>query len=147
AFAPGALDAVHFGDVIEHLTDPAAELAQVLPLVKPGRAVLAQGPLEGNPGVFTLGLRVARRLGAGRAVSDMPPYHVVLATSAGQQRLFARLGLTVLRYEMTEVAWPAPARLRVALRRPRSAALYALRRVSQLASAVVPEWGNRYFGV
>jgi len=145
ALAPGAADALHFGDVIEHLTDPGAEVSQVLPLVRPGGTVLAQGPLEGNASVFTLALRAARGLGAGRAVSDMPPYHVVLATSAGQQRFFARLGLSPLRYEVTEVAWPAPARLRVALRQPRSAALFALRRVSQVVSAVVPGWGNRYF--
>jgi SAM-dependent methyltransferase len=146
ALGRGGVDAVHLGDVIEHLTDPAAELAEVLPLVKAGGTLLAQGPLEGNANLFTLVLRAARRLGVGRPVADMPPYHVVLATSAGQQRFFARLGLTALRYDVTEVAWPAPARLRLALlRQPRAGALFALRRVSQLVSAVVPGWGTRYF--
>jgi SAM-dependent methyltransferase len=146
ALGRGAVDAVHLGDVIEHLTDPAAELAEVLPLVKAGGTVLAQGPLEGNASVFTMVLRAARRLGVGRPVADMPPYHVVVATSAGQRQLFARLGLAVLRYDVAEVAWPAPARLRLAdLRQPRASALFALRRVSQLVSSVVPGWGNRYF--
>ena len=146
SLAPGAVDAVPHGDGIEHLGDPAAELADVLPLVKAGGSLLAQGPLEANANVFTMVLRTARRLGVGRPVSDMPPYHVVLATSAGQRRFFARLGLTVVGYDVTEVAWPAPARLRLALlRQPRAAALFALRRVSQVVSAVVPGWGNRYF--
>jgi SAM-dependent methyltransferase len=143
-----AVDAVHLGDVIEHLTDPMAELSEVLPLVRPGGSLLAQGPLEGNASVFTLVLRGARRAGVGRRVADMPPYHVVVATSAGQRRLFARLGLTAVRYDVTEVAWPAPPRLRLALLgQPRAAALFALRKVSQAVSAVVPGWGNRYFGV
>src|SRR5262249_51207943 len=113
---------------------------------KPGGTVLAQGPLEGNASVFTMVLRAARGAGVGRRVADMPPYHVVVATSAGQRQFFTRLGLDVLRYGVTEVAWPAPPRLRLALRaQPRAAALFALRKASQAVSAVVPGWGNRYF--
>jgi Zn ribbon nucleic-acid-binding protein len=78
---------------------------------------------------------------------EMAPLHVLLATSAGQRALFERFGLEEAEYVVREVSWPAPARLSAAeLRSPRAVALFALRRCSQLASALRPgAWGNRYF--
>jgi SAM-dependent methyltransferase len=141
-------DVLHLGDVIEHLTDPDAEMPRILGLIKPGGVLMAQGPLEANATLFTAILRIARQLRRAR-VSEMAPYHVMLATAAGQRAFFDRFGLTCLEFSMREVSWPAPARLRRRdLVRPRALGLFVLRRLSQALSALRPaSWGNRYFYV
>jgi SAM-dependent methyltransferase len=141
-------DAVHLGDVIEHLTKVNEQMPEVLRLVRPGGALLAQGPLEANASLFTAALRLWRSLRRARTV-EMIPYHVMLATRAGQRRLFERFGLREVEFALSEVTWPAPDRCSLAdLRRPRALGLFALRRCSQAASALSPRaWGNRYFYV
>lgn len=141
-------DALHLGDVIEHLTDLNNQMPVILGLIKPGGHLLAQGPLENNASLFTLALRAARRLRPGRR-TEMAPYHVLLATAGGQRELFRRFGLEEVEYRIHEVAWPAPNVISLAdLSRPRSVTLFALRRCSQSVSALRPaRWGNRYFYV
>ncbi len=141
-------DVLHLGDVIEHLTDINHQLRGILRLIRPGGLLLAQGPLEANANLFTLVVRGARQLRRRRRI-EMPPYHVLLATAAGQRRLFRRCALEELEFSMREVAWPAPGRLTFGdLRRPRAVGLRALRRVSQAISALAPNrLGNRYFYV
>jgi SAM-dependent methyltransferase len=141
-------DVIHFGDVIEHLTDPDREFAQALRLLKPGGYLLAQGPLENNASMFTVFVRLSRSLRRGRR-TEMAPYHVVLATSGGQKMLFGRFGLDEIEYSLEEVAWPAPDHLGLAdLGRPRAVVLFTLRRASQLVTAIRPKTlGNRYFYV
>lgn len=79
----------------------------------------------------------------------MAPYHVLQATVSGQRAFFDRLGLEPLVYEVSEAPWPAPGHLSFSIAlRPRLAALFALRRLSQGISALNPgAWGNRYFYV
>lgn len=142
----GRVDVLHLGDVIEHLTALDEQMPAILRLLAPGGVLLAQGPLENNANFFTAVLRLLRSAG-GRRVSAMPPYHVLLATGAGQKRLFERCGLIPLEFEMTEVAWPAPQRLRDA-RGLRRLVMFLLRQMSMFASRLRPrDWGNRYFFV
>jgi SAM-dependent methyltransferase len=140
------VDVLHLGDVIEHLTDPDADMPRILRLIKPGGYLMAQGPLEAHATLFTGALKIARRL-RGTRVSDMAPYHVMLATAAGQQAFFRRFGLEAVTFAMHEVAWPAPGRLDGRdLTDPRAIVLFTLRKVSQALSALDPDrWGNRYF--
>ena len=146
SLADGIADVLHLGDVVEHLTSPATELRRIMRLVRPGGYLVAQGPLEANPNLFTAALKTWKRL-AGRSHSDMPPYHVLLATKAGQEALFNRIGLKTERFAITEVEWPAPNRLGVTdLLKLRRVALFLLRRTSQACSRFrQQEWGNRYF--
>jgi SAM-dependent methyltransferase len=139
-------DVIHIGDVVEHLTRPLETVRSVLSLVKPGGLVLAQGPLEGGPCLYTSALRIWQRVVRPDPI-EMPPYHVLQATVAGQRAFFARLGLEEVEYKISEVSWPAPPRLtRQMVRRPRAMALWALRRASMLASKSRPGTrGNRYF--
>src|SRR5262249_22281433 len=133
------------GDVLEHLTGLPGQLRVILRLVRPGGLVVAQGPLEANACVFTWVVRGARGL-RGAPTATMAPYHVVLATAAGQRRLFERSGLACLEFSVSEVDWPAPARIGARdLRDPRRVALFALRRVSRATSRVAStRFGNRY---
>jgi SAM-dependent methyltransferase len=139
-------DVIHLGDVIEHLTRPGDVLRALLPLLKPGGLLLAQGPLEAGPCLYTVMLRLGR-WARKRPVTEMPPFHVLQATVDGQRSFFGRLGLEELEYSVSEVSWPAPDRLRLGdLKRPRRLGLYALRKVSQALSALRPSaLGNRYF--
>jgi len=146
ALKKGAVaDVLHLGDVLEHLTDIDREVPRILSLLKRGGLLLAQGPLEANGNLFTWTLRMTRALKR-RAPVSMPPYHVLLATVAGQWALFRRFGLSAVETKVTEVSWPAPSRLSPRdLARPQRAALFALRVLSRALSRVRSDrWGNRY---
>jgi SAM-dependent methyltransferase len=140
-------DVVYFQDVLEHLVDVDSVLHTALQLLRPGGYLAAQGPLEANANLFTYALRVARTVRPRR--SDMPPYHVMLATSDGQRALFHRFGLEEVEYRVNEVSWPAPARIGWQdARNPRTMGLFALRRVSRaLTTLRGGDWGNRFFFV
>ncbi len=53
-------DVLHLGDVIEHMTKINEQMPEILKLIKPGGFLIAQGPLEANFNVFTLGIRLSR---------------------------------------------------------------------------------------
>ena len=143
----GTADVVHLGDVIEHLTDPNAELPRVLRLLRPGGALIAQGPLEANPNLFLALLRASKLVRRGRE-SSLPPYHVTLATLAGQRALFERFGLEPVEMSVFEVSWPAPRRLTRENLSAGSAALFGARKLSQAVSRLAGDrLGNRYFYV
>lgn len=141
-------DVLHLGDVIEHLTEAPRQMPEIIKLIRPGGLLLAQGPLEANPNLFTLAIRLARFLRPSRR-TEMAPYHVLLATARGQRLLFRRLGLREREYTIREVAWPAPSRLSLSdFRHPRIVWLYLLRMASQAVSGLgVAQMGNRYFYV
>ena len=138
-------DVLHVGDVLEHLTDLDREMTRILSLIERGGLLLAQGPLEANGNLFNWTVRLARSLGDRRA-TDMPPYHVILATVEGQWALFRRSELDAIEESVTEVSWPAPARLSSKdLLEARTVGLYVLRLASRALSRLRPRrWGNRY---
>ena len=138
-------DAVHMGDVIEHLTDPNREMPTILERLKPGGVLIAQGPLEANFNLFLSGIRVKKLVR--NTDSTMPPYHVSLATIDGQRKFFTRFGLKTVRLDIFETAHPAP-ETAPGLKDMRSTALFLLRRLSQTVSPVLSSSaGNRYFYV
>ena len=142
-------DVLHLGDVLEHLTHLDHQFPQILTLLKPGGTLIAHGPLEANPNLFNFAMSLSRRFKASK-ITSVAPYHVILASTAGQRRLFDRHGLEEVDLLVTEVAFPAPERLTSeVLTRPRSAALYFIRKSSQLTTRLfgLKEHGNRYFYV
>jgi SAM-dependent methyltransferase len=142
-----SVDAIHLGDVIEHLTRPAEEIIAILRLLKPGGTLLAQGPLEASPNLFTLCLSASKKLRRNKS-RVAAPYHVLLATIRGQLQFFDNLPLTQIEFDVREVAWPAPDSIgfQRAITDPRSATLYGIRRMSQIISSLNRgKWGNRYF--
>ena len=141
-------DALHLGDVVEHLTPPDPEMKRILRLLKPRGLLLAEGPLEAEPSLFTWGLRLVRLFRGHRPV-PMAPYHVVLATAMGQRLFFRRHGFVEHEYTCEEAAWPAPERVTLAdITQPRRLALYGLRRLSQFVTLLGGRRsGNRYFYV
>jgi SAM-dependent methyltransferase len=140
-------DAIHMGDVIEHLTDPNHDMPAILDRLKPGGVLIAQGPLEANFNLFLSGLRLKKAIRD--TDSTMPPYHVSLATSDGQRKFFERFGLQQRRFDVFETAHPAPASLaQTDLKSLRSTSLFLLRKISQTLSPILrTAAGNRYFYV
>lgn len=108
--AAGPWQAVHLGDVIEHLPDPRATLAGLLPHIAPGGLLSAEGPLEANAslvnGAAWLFGRAKRWLRPGH-VGHFPPYHLLFATARGQRGFFRSLpGLTEMHWRVSENGWP-----------------------------------------
>lgn len=136
-------DVLHLGDVIEHLTDINEQLSQILSRLKPGGILIAHNPLEGNPNLFSLAMKMSRKFRGG--VVDGVPYHVTLATTKGQKTLFERMGLKEISFIAEEVPFPAPYSLREA-KGCRALSLYGLRKASQGLSRLigVQKSGNRY---
>lgn len=138
-------DVIHLGDVIEHLPAPLVLLRELERLLKPGGLLLAQGPLEAGPCLFTAVLRLAR-WARKRPATEMPPYHVLQATVEGQRKLFGGLEAEQIEYSLSEASWPATDCLRPQdFRHPKALGLFLIRRVSQAVSSLQPKrWGNRY---
>jgi 2-polyprenyl-3-methyl-5-hydroxy-6-metoxy-1,4-benzoquinol methylase len=80
----GRFDAIFFGDVLEHLEDPAAALARVRPWLSERGAVIASVPNVGHWSVIS-------DLAAGRF--DYVPYSILSGTHV---RFFTRRTLTDL---------------------------------------------------
>jgi SAM-dependent methyltransferase len=136
-------DAVHLGDVLEHLTDLEDQIPRLLGLLRPGGYLLSEGPLQCGPAVFELMIQAFQVFRSSSPVSA-PPTHVLQASARGQRAFFRRCGLREIAFNVYEVAWPAPSRLRREdFRYPRTLALYVLRKVSFPFSSR-ELWGNRY---
>lgn len=138
------VDVLHLGDVIEHLTDLEHQFPKILQIIKPGGLILAQGPLEAGPNLFTQVLKLSKK-GKSKQVASMPPYHVILATVNGQRKFFENHGLEQVEYKVTEEDWPAPSRLIKPIL-SRNSVLWGIRKISQAVSALsFGTMGNRYF--
>ena len=139
-------DVLHLGDVIEHLTDLNTQMPEILRWLKPGGLLAAQGPLEAQTDLFTFTIKTANKLKK-NYTSNMPPFHVILATTKGQRSFFKRFGLEERDYSMSVIDFPAPERLKFSvLKNPRQLALFTLRKISNAGLALLPgKPGNRYF--
>jgi SAM-dependent methyltransferase len=139
-------DVLHLGDVLEHLTDLDRDVPKILQLLKNGGYLIAHGPLEGNRNLFYRALKLGKQ--TKKRPTQMPPFHVTLATTRGQKELFRRNGLDEVVFDEKEIAFPAPYSLsRSDLRSVRTTGLYVLRKISQTATRLGLGSGNRYFFV
>jgi SAM-dependent methyltransferase len=108
--APG-FDAVHLGDVLEHLPDPAAVLRQLLGRLRSGGVLFAEGPLEVNPSPVHWCASLfgwAKRIAQPGFVASHAPTHLYRASSRQQLAFFQRVEprLSLQRWELYETGWP-----------------------------------------
>jgi 2-polyprenyl-3-methyl-5-hydroxy-6-metoxy-1,4-benzoquinol methylase len=111
AWTDGPLyDAVHLGDVLEHVTDPAQVLSGLVSRMKPGGVLFVEGPLEHNPSpVYWASLAMgALKKGLGRYEADFPPTHLIRTHAAAQRRFFEAMGagIETLHWRVYETGWP-----------------------------------------
>ncbi|NBC34941.1 methyltransferase domain-containing protein [Novosphingobium sp. FSY-8] len=100
-------DAIHLGDVIEHMTDPLPTLAGIVARLRPGGVLAAQGPLELNGSLIGMCVRAWARAKAARGQQgSFIPWHVLYFDARAQRALFDRLGLHPIAWQVHEDGWP-----------------------------------------
>jgi len=139
-------DAIHFGDVLEHLPDPAKTLKELLAYLKLGGILYVEGPLEINPSPVYWASRLfgsVKRLVRPSFVARHPPTHL-FRTAAKEQLAFFSLvepGLNLIHWQVYETGWPYAGGGLI----KRVIAVIAIRLGGQKLSGVA--FGNRFSGV
>jgi SAM-dependent methyltransferase len=104
-------DAVHLGDVLEHLPDPAKTLKELLAYLKLGGILYVEGPLEINPSPVYWASKLfggLKRIVRPDFVASDPPTHL-FRTDATQQLAFFSMvepGLVLKHWHIYETGWP-----------------------------------------
>lgn len=106
-----SFDAIHMGDVLEHLIEPAAVLTQLIRLLRPGGALFLEGPIEENPSPVLWAARLfgrAKRVLKPTFVASHPPTHLFRTDAKSQLLFLARVdeSLILRHWEIYETGWP-----------------------------------------
>lgn len=104
-------DAIHLGDVLEHLPDPAATLKQLLVYVKPGGVLFAEGPLEINPSPVYWAARLfgaVKHTVRPKFTASHAPTHLFRTSAKQQLAFFSRVEpcLDLKYWHVYETGWP-----------------------------------------
>lgn len=104
-------DAIHFGDVLEHLPDPAGTLKELMGYLKPGGILFVEGPLETNPSLVywaTKSFGGLKRIIKPNFIASNAPTH--LFRTGGEQQLgffeYTGIGLKTMYWCVYEAGWP-----------------------------------------
>jgi SAM-dependent methyltransferase len=96
-------DLVYMGDVLEHVSDPRAVLAEVARVLKPAGHLYLRGPITTNSLARRVGLWLYRLAGR-EIVLREPPYHLLEFTPRSLRRLLADAGLAVVEMRQSKIA-------------------------------------------
>lgn len=104
-------DAIHLGDVLEHLPDPTGTLKELLGFLKPGGLLFAEGPLEINPSPVYWAARffgVAKRIVRPKFTASHAPTHLFRTGEKQQLAFFLRVEphLNLKYWRVYETGWP-----------------------------------------
>jgi SAM-dependent methyltransferase len=104
-------DAIHLGDVLEHLPDPAGVLRRLLSRLRPGGVLFGEGPLEVNPSLVYWCAALygwVKHLAQPSFMASHPPTHLFRANSKQQLAFFLRVepSLSIHRWVLYETGWP-----------------------------------------
>ena len=104
-------DAIHFGDVLEHLPDPASTLKGLLDYLKPGGVLFVEGPLEINPSPVFWAARLfgsLKRIVRPKYTAGHPPTHLFRTGEKQQLDFFTRAEsrLRLQHWDIYETGWP-----------------------------------------
>jgi SAM-dependent methyltransferase len=89
-----AFDLVYMGDVLEHVPDCRATLAEVARVLRPGGWLYLRGPITTHSLARSLALGAAGTMGRPLILRE-PPYHLWEFTPRSLRRLFEAVGLEV----------------------------------------------------
>jgi SAM-dependent methyltransferase len=104
-------DAIHFGDVLEHLHDPEGIIRKLLEQLKPGGVLFVEGPLEINPSPVYWSAKifgVLKHLLRPNFVAANPPTHLFRTGGRQQLQFFSRVdpNLHLKVWSVYETGWP-----------------------------------------
>ena len=105
-------DLVYMGDVLEHVPDCRAVLAETTRVLRPGGLLYLRGPITTNSLARGLAMALYGAIGRTRVLRE-PPYHLWEFTPRPLARLFESCGLEVLEIRQSKIA-PGRARGRAA---------------------------------
>lgn len=103
-------DALHLGDVLEHLIDPGYELEKLLKRLNPGGLIFIEGPLEENISPVMLAAKIVgyvkNKLKLGKSI--YPPLHLSRANAESQKFLIARIvgHDEFILWDVYDTGWP-----------------------------------------
>jgi 2-polyprenyl-3-methyl-5-hydroxy-6-metoxy-1,4-benzoquinol methylase len=104
-------DAIHMGDVLEHLPDPLSTVSRLIDFLKPGGVLFIEGPIEINPSPVYLATKIfgaTKRVFNPTFVSNDPPTHLVRTSAQSQRKFFTHFDkmLTMRCWQVYETGWP-----------------------------------------
>jgi 2-polyprenyl-3-methyl-5-hydroxy-6-metoxy-1,4-benzoquinol methylase len=104
-------DAIHLGDVLEHLPEPVDVIDEILISIKSGGVLFVEGPLETNSSLVHFSANffgwVKRKFHINTSENN-PPYHLIRVNSKQQLEFFNQIKTPVhLEYwRVYETGWP-----------------------------------------
>jgi 2-polyprenyl-3-methyl-5-hydroxy-6-metoxy-1,4-benzoquinol methylase len=106
-----SFDAIHLGDVLEHLPNPADTLTFLLRHLKKNGILFVEGPLEVNPSLVFWSARIFaifKRLFKPRFLSNHKPTHLFLTNAEAQLDFFKRVckDCSIIHWDIYETGWP-----------------------------------------
>jgi 2-polyprenyl-3-methyl-5-hydroxy-6-metoxy-1,4-benzoquinol methylase len=104
-------DAIHLGDVLEHLPNPVNTLNEVLESLKPKGVLFVEGPLENNHSPVFWAIRIygyIKHVIQPSFIASDPPHHLFRVGEAQQLRLFnsTKAHLKLKYWHIYESGWP-----------------------------------------
>jgi 2-polyprenyl-3-methyl-5-hydroxy-6-metoxy-1,4-benzoquinol methylase len=108
---PPQFDAIHLGDVLEHLPNPAETLKELITYLKPDGILFVEGPLEINPSLVYWSAKLfgrMKRIIKPDFIASNAPTH--LFRTGGMQQLaffkYIDIGLDTIHWRVYEAGWP-----------------------------------------
>ena len=104
-------DAIHLGDVLEHLPNPIESIDTILNRLKPGGVFFVEGPLETNPSPVYWAIVVfgfIKHLLKPGIVPNNPPHHLIRIGSKQQLTFFEEINTSIspVYWRVYESGWP-----------------------------------------
>jgi SAM-dependent methyltransferase len=134
-----SFDVVYLGDVLEHVPDCRATLAEVARVLKPGGFMYLRGPITTHSLARELALRAAALAGRTLVLRE-PPYHLWEFTPRSLRALAAVVGLRVVELKQGKIPPGHAHGEKSALQR---AAMAAIDAVNVPITRVLGAWGDR----
>jgi 2-polyprenyl-3-methyl-5-hydroxy-6-metoxy-1,4-benzoquinol methylase len=104
-------DAIHLGDVLEHLPNPIESIDTILNRLKPGGVFFVEGPLETNPSPVYWAIVVfgfIKHLLKPGIVPNNPPHHLIRIGPKQQLTFFEEINTSIspVYWRVYESGWP-----------------------------------------
>ena len=104
-------DAIHLGDVLEHVENPARTLSQLLTLLDNKGVLFIEGPLEVNSSIVYWAARFfgfMKNIFCRQFINTYPPTHLFRANENSQKNFLVGLSsdLKLLHWRVYETGWP-----------------------------------------